>query len=56
MAKRNIADDKGGPGDRVGKASRANKAKSIKQERKQVVEDYIESLREFAKSLLRKMN
>jgi hypothetical protein len=56
MAKRNIPDDKGIPGNGNGSASRANKTKAIEQERKQVIEEYIESLREFAKSILRKIN
>jgi len=55
MAKRKVPGDKGIPSNGNGSASRANKTKAIEQERKQVIE-YIESLREFANSILRKWN
>ena len=53
MAKKDIRDDKDGPDDgtaqhreRIGKMA----------ERKQVIEEYIESLREIAESIRRKLN
>ena len=38
------------------RVSKANLAKSLMDERQQVVEDYINSLRDFMKSILLKMN
>jgi hypothetical protein len=55
MAKKDIPDAKGGPGKRR-RYSVASEQEAIRQEHKQVIEAYIESLREFAKSILRKIN
>ena len=56
MPKKNIPDDKANLGKGDGAASRVNKTKAIKHERKQVVQEYIDSLRNFAKSMWRKLN
>ena len=44
------------PGGSSGSASQSNKAKSRMEERQQVVEEYIASLRDFMKSILRNWN
>ena len=39
-----------------GRMPKSNKAKSCMEERQQVIEEYIVSLRDFMKSILRKWN
>jgi hypothetical protein len=56
MARKNIPNDREGRPNGDCAASRQSNEKASTRERRQVVQDYIDAVKEFAKSILRKMN